>query len=228
MKISAPFSNNSATVAPPQQASIFAHEIRGPGSGKSSSKKSSNNKKKQQADNRQRPSTAPHSRHPSSSAQETDCAVNSFRHTYHAKTATRNNSGGGGDVLYDNQDDSEQLDYSITGEGGDKTVYASGSGTNVARSMNAHKNNSKNSSSTQKSTQEVHENEDENNQQEKPELESEELLINKLPAIGLQAYDTLCKVLAHLEPADRVKVVECALIDSSEISKAKRLERKMS
>jgi hypothetical protein len=106
-------------------------------------------------------------------------------------------------------------------------AYASGSATNVVRTRKQQEQRGGSGNTAQANSNEVGEDDkiipdaagDVNNT---GELESEELLINRLPAVGLQAYDTLCKVLAHLEPADRVKVVECVLIDSSEINKSQR------
>eukprot|EP00615_Pteridomonas_danica_P008425 CAMPEP_0114345112 /NCGR_PEP_ID=MMETSP0101-20121206/11959_1 /TAXON_ID=38822 ORGANISM="Pteridomonas danica, Strain PT" /NCGR_SAMPLE_ID=MMETSP0101 /ASSEMBLY_ACC=CAM_ASM_000211 /LENGTH=390 /DNA_ID=CAMNT_0001480865 /DNA_START=154 /DNA_END=1326 /DNA_ORIENTATION=- len=80
------------------------------------------------------------------------------------------------------------------------------------------------------STTAVEGNDNEQKQQQKQEDKrmtyrgngNEELLIDRLPPIGLEAYDTLCQVLSQLDPKDRVKVVECALIDSGEMSKMKK------
>jgi hypothetical protein len=226
LKISAPFTSDNAAVAPPTHSSMFAHQIR---EGATPNNKTKNKNKKKPG---QRPSSAPSSRSqptaPSTTQQQQDDVHTSdtFRHTY----SGRNGGGGGGGGSSSGFDQ----DVNITGEGDsmmmDGTMaYASGSATNVVRTRKQQEQRG-GSSNTGFATQQAHSN-NEAGEDDKlldtgdvntGELESEELLINRLPAVGLQAYDTLCKVLAHLEPADRVKVVECVLIDSSEINKSQR------
>jgi len=206
---------------------MFAHQIR---EGATPNNKTKNKNKKKSG---QRPSSAPSSRsQPPSTPQQQQGVHTSdtFRHTYSGSNwvgGGRTNGGDGGSGSGFDQD------VNITGEGDSMMMegtmaYASGSATNVVRTRKQQEQRGGSSSNTGFATQQANSNEvgvdskipdtDDVN----TELESEELLINRLPAVGLQAYDTLCKVLAHLEPADRVKVVECVLIDSSEINKSQR------
>jgi hypothetical protein len=219
LKISAPFTNETAAVAPPTHSSMFAHQIR---EGATPNNKNKNKNKKKSG---QRPSSAPSSRSqptPSTTQQQGVHTSDTFRHTYSGS----NGGGGGGSSSGFDQD------VNITGEGDSMMMegtmaYASGSATNVVRTRKQQEQRGGSGNTAQANSNEVGEDDknipdaagDVNNT---GELESEELLINRLPAVGLQAYDTLCKVLAHLEPADRVKVVECVLIDSSEINKSQR------